>query len=52
MAYQDEKLRDISPPSQYDEHEQHMGVGEYVATRLPTLKPPMHKAPNPLSLLR
>ena len=28
-----------------------MGVGRYLATRLPTLKPPMHKAPNPFKLL-
>lgn len=27
-------------------------VGEYAATRLSTLKPPMHKAPNPIRLLR
>ena len=52
MAYQDEKLRHVSPPSEYDEHERHMSVGEYIATRLPSLKPPMHQAPNPFSLLR
>lgn len=28
-----------------------MSAGEYLATRLPTLKPPMHKAPNPIKLL-
>ncbi len=28
-----------------------MGVGRYLATRLPTLKPPMNKAPNPFKLL-
>ncbi|PQE07619.1 sugar transporter family protein [Rutstroemia sp. NJR-2017a BBW] len=37
-------------------HESHepekMSVGRYVATRVPTLKPPMHKAPNPITLLR
>jgi len=27
-------------------------VGEYAATRFSTLKPPMHKAPNPIRLLR
>ena len=29
-----------------------MSVGRYFATRLPTLKPPMNKAPNPFTLLR
>ncbi|KAL8725062.1 MAG: hypothetical protein Q9166_007593 [cf. Caloplaca sp. 2 TL-2023] len=29
----------------------HMGLGRYLATRLPTLKPPMAKAPNPFTLL-
>jgi SHS family lactate transporter-like MFS transporter len=29
----------------------HMTVGEYGATRFSTLKPPMHKAPNPFKLL-
>lgn len=28
-----------------------MGVGQYLATRLPTLKPPMTKVANPISLL-
>lgn len=31
--------------------DEHMSVGRYLATRLPTLKPPMHKAPNPFKLL-
>lgn len=30
---------------------QHMSVGQYIATRIPTLKPPMAKAPNPFKLL-
>ena len=46
------KLRSDSPSSEYVEHAEHMSVGQYIATRLPTLKPPMHKAPNPFSLLR
>ena len=29
-----------------------MSAGRYLATRLPTLKPPMNKIPNPISLLR
>lgn len=28
-----------------------MSVGRYLATRLPTLKPPMTKVANPISLL-
>jgi SHS family lactate transporter-like MFS transporter len=28
-----------------------MSVGRYIATRIPTLKPPMEKAPNPFKLL-
>lgn len=31
--------------------DEHMSVGRYVATRIPTLKPPMAKAPNPFKLL-
>lgn len=37
-------------------HESHnpqeMTAGEYARTRLSTLKPPLHKAPNPITLLR
>lgn len=29
-----------------------MSVATYLATRIPTLKPPMAKAPNPITLLR
>jgi SHS family lactate transporter-like MFS transporter len=32
-------------------HPHEMTAGEYAATRVSTLKPPMHKAPNPFSLL-
>lgn len=28
-----------------------MSVGSYLASRLPTLKPPMNKAPNPIRVL-
>jgi MFS transporter, SHS family, lactate transporter len=34
-----------------DETEQSMGVGEYIATRFSSLKPPMHRAPNPFKAL-
>ena len=35
-----------------DDTDQHMSVGRYIATRIPTLKPPMAKVANPLTLLR
>lgn len=28
-----------------------MGIGRYLATRLPSLKPPMNRSPNPIKLL-
>ena len=49
MAYAGDKTRDESLA--YDVTESNMSVGRYLATRLPTLKPPMNKAPNPFSLL-
>lgn len=33
------------------ESPQKMSIGEYCRTRVSTLKPPMHKAPNPFKLL-
>lgn len=36
----------------YHHEEKEPSVGEYCATRFSTLKPPMHKAPNPIRLLR
>ena len=42
--------RDSEPPFQTEER-QKMSAGRYIATRLSTLKPPMNKAPNPLTLL-
>ena len=47
-----EKPRDDSPTSEYSTQNEHMSTGKYIATRFSTLKPPMHKAPNPISLLR
>ena len=29
----------------------HMTIGQYVATRIPSLRPPMNKAPNPFKLV-
>lgn len=34
-----------------DETETSMGVGEYLATRFSSLKPPMNRAPNPIKVL-
>jgi SHS family lactate transporter-like MFS transporter len=41
-------------PSEVAHHEndENMSVGRYIATRIPTLKPPMNHAPNPFKLLR
>jgi SHS family lactate transporter-like MFS transporter len=38
-------------PAEVQHEEEHMSVGRYIATRIPTLKPPMEKAPNPFKLL-
>lgn len=40
-------------PSEMNNHDEqeNMSVGRYIATRVPTLKPPMNKAPNPFKLL-
>ena len=53
MATTNEKtIRDVSPDlEEIDPTEKHMSIGRYFATRLPTLKPPMHKAANPFKLL-
>lgn len=53
MSYDDEKMRDSSDVSpRYEKAKpQKMSVGAYIATRIPTLKPPMNKAPNPFKLL-
>lgn len=48
-----EKHRDVFPPAEEIEPtDQHMSIGRYIATRIPTLKPPMHRAPNPITLIR
>lgn len=33
------------------QEEQRMGLGRYLLTRIPTLKPPMNRAPNPIKSL-
>jgi len=40
-----------SSPTHESHHPEKMTVGEYARTRITTLKPPMHKAPNPFKLL-
>lgn len=49
----DDKAHDEHYESAHHEapRDEKMGVGRYLATRLPTLKPPMNKAPNPFKLL-
>jgi len=36
----------------YENHASKMSIGEYAATRITTLKPPMSQVPNPFKLLR
>lgn len=50
-SYNSDSPRDRSPTDNDVMADQHMSVGRYLATRLPTLKPPMAKAPNPFKLL-
>lgn len=49
-SYDSPELRDQSPNKDVMADE-HMSPGRYLATRFPTLKPPMAKAPNPFKLL-
>ena len=49
-SYDESKMRDRSPNDD-PMADQHMSVARYLATRIPTLKPPMAKAPNPFKLL-
>lgn len=46
---QDERREEIT--FVVDETEKSMGIGEYLATRFSSLKPPMHDAPNPIKAL-
>lgn len=47
-----EKLADATHDEYTDaENEPRMPVGRYLATRFSTLKPPMAKVPNPITLL-
>ena len=50
--YANDKVNETSHPEVHESHSpQEMSVGEYIATRFSTLKPPLHKAPNPFRLL-
>ncbi|KAG8526541.1 uncharacterized protein KY384_008741 [Bacidia gigantensis] len=42
---------ELKPYRNSDDDYEGMSIGRYIATRIPTLKPPMHKAPNPFKLL-
>ena len=51
-TYDEEKVRDSHDKiSSYVAPAPKMSIGTYIATRIPTLKPPMNKAPNPFKLL-
>ena len=51
-SYDHEKTAGTSHVEQIQENrEPCMSVGQYLATRIPTLKPPMTKVANPISLL-
>ena len=53
MAYNNKEIMAQEEESPiYDSKPEQMSIGRYLATRLPTLKPPMAKAPNPIRLLR
>jgi len=52
----DHEKEPYSPHSEplhpHQHHDAHMSVGRYIATRIPSLKPPMAKVQNPIRLLR
>jgi len=53
MSYDRDKMRDSrdDSPTYKPPEAAKMSAGTYIATRIPTLKPPMNKAPNPFKLL-
>lgn len=52
MAYYNDETQTYSDePAPYETEPAKMSIGTYIATRIPTLKPPMRKAPNPFKLL-
>ena len=51
-THDEEKVQDPRDESPYlDSPAKRRSIGTYVATRIPTLRPPMFKAPNPIKLL-
>lgn len=48
----EKELRDPSPESDQYSDGGKMTIGRYCATRISTLKPPLHRIPNPFSTLR
>jgi SHS family lactate transporter-like MFS transporter len=48
----DQKVESSPSPNYESEAPHEPSAGEYARTRLSTLKPPMNKAPNPITLLR
>lgn len=47
MASNDNDKMRVDSPSDDTMRNPHMGLGRYLATRLPTLKSPLARAPNP-----
>jgi SHS family lactate transporter-like MFS transporter len=45
-------LENVADGVPHDHHYEHMSVGQYAATRITSLKPPMTKIENPIRLLR
>lgn len=52
MAYNSDKIATEAAGFTAPGGEEKMGIAQYFATRLPTLRPPMNRAPNPFRLLR
>ena len=53
MSSSDEKSpRDPSPVEDVSSPQANLSLGRFLATRFPTLKPPMNPTPNPITLLR
>lgn len=48
---QDEKPRTETTNTAPPQEEEWMGLGRYLLMRIPTLKPPMNPAPNPIKAL-
>ena len=52
MAHADEAQEDPVDLDEIDPTEVHLTVGQYIKTRISSLKPPMDKVENPIHLLR